>query len=130
MSEIAIGMWRLTGDAYAKRSRGVGFDLDESDNELDELCAALVTEGSAQGQDPKIAVDLALIARFYERLGDHAVNLARRIDSLAAPRRLTPRETTLASSRVSGSDIGRGPVARLRRWFKGPSAHAPRSKVL
>jgi phosphate uptake regulator len=30
-----------------------------------------------------VAVELAMIARFYERFGDHAVNLARRISTLA-----------------------------------------------
>jgi phosphate uptake regulator len=29
-----------------------------------------------------IAAQVTLLARFYERLGDHAVNLGRRIDSL------------------------------------------------
>ena len=88
VSEIALGMWRVAGNAYLKRSRDASFQLEESDNELDGLCAALVAEGLSQGDDPKIAVDLALIARFYERLGDHAVNLAHRIDAMAAPRRL------------------------------------------
>jgi phosphate uptake regulator len=31
-----------------------------------------------------VAVELALLARFYERFGDHAVNLARRVAILAA----------------------------------------------
>jgi len=29
-----------------------------------------------------IAAQVTLLARFYERLGDHAVNLARRIEAL------------------------------------------------
>lgn len=90
-SEITVRMWQLAGEAYIKRSRDAAFHLEESDHELDDLCAALVAEGLAQGDDPKVAVDLALIARFYERLGDHAVNLAHRIDAMAAPRRLVPR---------------------------------------
>ena len=33
-----------------------------------------------------IAAQVTLLARFYERLGDHAVNLARRIELLAGNR--------------------------------------------
>jgi hypothetical protein len=90
MGDVAVGMWRTAGAAYRQRSRDAGFQLAEADDALDELAATLVSTGVAQGVDPQVAVDLALIARFYERLGDHAVNLARRIDSMAAPRRLSP----------------------------------------
>ncbi|HEX9547772.1 MAG TPA: DUF47 family protein [Acidimicrobiales bacterium] len=90
MSDVAIHMWQVAGTAYHQRSRDAGFQLNEADNELDELASNLVSEGVAAGGDPGIAADLALLARFYERLGDHAVNLARRVDDMAAPRRLTP----------------------------------------
>jgi phosphate uptake regulator len=30
-----------------------------------------------------VAIEAALVARFYERFGDHAVNLARRITALS-----------------------------------------------
>jgi len=29
-----------------------------------------------------VAIELAMVARFYERFGDHAVNLARRMSAL------------------------------------------------
>ena len=31
---------------------------------------------------PAVAAQVTLLSRFYERLGDHAVNLARRIETL------------------------------------------------
>jgi phosphate uptake regulator len=37
-----------------------------------------------------VAIEAALVARFYERSGDHAVNLARRIASMT-DRRATPK---------------------------------------
>lgn len=113
-SEIALGMWQVAGAAYAKRSRDASFQLEESDNELDDLCAALVAEGLSQGDDPKISVDLALIARFYERLGDHAVNLAHRVDAMAAPRRLAG--APLAVPVLGDRGVARGPSwwSRLR----------------
>lgn len=125
-SEIALGMWRMAGNAYLKRSRDASFQIEESDNELDDLCAALVAEGLSQGEDPKIAVDLALIARFYERLGDHAVNLAHRIDAMAAPRRLagTPKAFPSLGSKASAK-WGRRPLwGRLRHRLQ-PGRMAP-----
>jgi len=88
MSEITVEMWKVAGTAYRQRSRDAGFRLTDADNELDDLATKLVNEGVAAGTEPQVAVDLALIARYYERLGDHAVNLARRVDTMAAPRRL------------------------------------------
>ena len=86
--EATIDMWQQLADAYGTRSRDAVFTLDDADAELDELCASLVSEGTSEAESPQVAVELALIARFYERLGDHAVNLARRVDALAAPRGL------------------------------------------
>jgi uncharacterized protein Yka (UPF0111/DUF47 family) len=88
MSDVAVRMWQVAGTAYRQRSRDAHFGLKEADEELDELAAGLVSDGVVAGVDPAVAVELALIARFYERLGDHAVNLARRVDVMAAPRRL------------------------------------------
>ena len=33
-----------------------------------------------------VAIELAMVARFYERFGDHAVNLARRMATLVVGR--------------------------------------------
>ncbi len=119
MSDKAIGMWRAAGDAYRHRSRDAGFRLKEADDELDELATSLVAEGVAAGGQAQVAVDLALIARFYERLGDHAVNLASRVETMGKPRRLgAPRLSLrgLAAPRVPGEKSG-----RLRRVLHGLS---------
>src|SRR5579875_1337786 len=90
MCDAGIRMWQLSSRAYAERSRDLSFEINESDDELDNLSAALLSEGAAGGVDPAVAAELALIARFYERIGDHAVNLARRSAAMVAPRRLSP----------------------------------------
>jgi phosphate transport system protein len=83
MAEVALEMWRLVADAYANRSLSAGNELDEADEELDILHENLTAEvGSAKMPVP-VAAELTLIARFYERLGDHAVNLGRRVSRLA-----------------------------------------------
>jgi phosphate uptake regulator len=37
-----------------------------------------------------VAMDMTLVARFYERLGDHAVNVARRVVYLAGTTAAAP----------------------------------------
>ena len=45
---------------------------------------AQILESHAAGTiDLQVAVQLAVVARFYERLGDHAVNIANRIRYIA-----------------------------------------------
>lgn len=120
MSNTAIGMWRTAGTAYAQRSRDAAFELADADDELDRLARELVSSRVVEVVQPQVAVDLALLARFYERLGDHAVNLTRRIDTMAAPRRMAapPRWSQLrkASARrpPPRSGVG-GWWSRLRR---------------
>jgi phosphate transport system protein len=86
MCDVGVRMWQLSSRAFAERSRELTFEISEADDELDNLSAFLLAEGAAGGGEPKVAAELALIARFYERIGDHAVNLARRSASLAESR--------------------------------------------
>ncbi len=78
MSEVAIDMWRGAAEVYASGSADV-LDLDETDEELDILHDRLTVEVAAGSMHPPVAAQVTLLARFYERLGDHAVNLSRRL---------------------------------------------------
>jgi phosphate transport system protein len=57
--------------------------LDDMDDQLDDLHVQFIHqifESHAAGTiDLQISVQLAMAARFYERLGDHAVNLSERV---------------------------------------------------
>lgn len=86
MGEIACHMWRRTADAYADRDPDAAARLEELDDELDELQVLLTAEVASGSMTIPVAIEAAMVARFYERLGDHAVNLARRITVLAARR--------------------------------------------
>jgi predicted phosphate transport protein (TIGR00153 family) len=90
MCDVGIRMWQLSSRAYAERSRDLSFEINEADDELDNLSANLLREGAAGGVEPAVAAEVALLARFYERLGDHAVNLSRRSAAMVTPRRLSP----------------------------------------
>jgi phosphate transport system protein len=84
MSEVAIDMWRGAAEVYAGEG-AEALDLDQADEELDILHERLTTEVAAGSMPPSVAAQVTLLARFYERLGDHAVNLSRRRGSPGAP---------------------------------------------
>jgi phosphate transport system protein len=84
MAEVALEMWRDAADAYGDRA-AKGDALSEADEEIDILHERLTREIAAESMPTAIGAQVTLVARFYERLGDHAVNLARRIEMLHRP---------------------------------------------
>ena len=79
MGRIGVEMWQAALDAYTERDGAVAERLDRRDEELDELHASLSAELASGALSVPVAIEMALVARFYERLGDHAVNVARRM---------------------------------------------------
>lgn len=84
MGEVAAGIWASTADAFAERSVHAASLVDALDDELDELHVGLSAELATGAMPVPVAIELAMVARFYERFGDHAVNLARRMAALAS----------------------------------------------
>jgi phosphate transport system protein len=84
MAEVALEMWRDAADAYGD-SAAQADALEEADEEIDILHERLTKEIAAESMPTAIGAQVTLLARFYERLGDHAVNLARRIEMLHRP---------------------------------------------
>jgi phosphate transport system protein len=84
MGEVATTIWRSTADAFAERSAEAANSVDDLDDELDDLHVTLTAELVAGTMPLPVAIELAMVARFYERFGDHAVNLARRLSALVA----------------------------------------------
>ena len=83
MDERACGMWRRAADCWSQRDGSAATALAEADDELDQLHASLVAELASGAMAPPVTMEMTLVARFYERLGDHAVNIARRVTYLA-----------------------------------------------
>jgi len=83
MGEVACDMWRATADAYADRTPDAADHVESLDDEVDELHVMLTAEIASGSMSLPVAIEAALVARFYERFGDHAVNLARRISALS-----------------------------------------------
>ena len=82
MGEVATTIWSSTADAFAERSVAGGKHVDDLDDELDDLHVTLTAEVVSGTMPLPVAIELAMVARFYERFGDHAVNLARRMTAL------------------------------------------------
>jgi phosphate transport system protein len=83
MGNLASEMWRDAADSWYQRDRSAAAALDLRDDEMDELYAGLTAELAAGGMTLPVAMEMALVAHFYKRLGDHAVNIARRVVYLA-----------------------------------------------
>ena len=86
MGSLASEMWRQAADCWYQRDRTAAFALGQRDNEMDELYASLIAELASGSMAMPVTMEMTLVARFYERLGDHAVNIARRVVYLAGNR--------------------------------------------
>jgi phosphate transport system protein len=85
MGDIAGTMWRRAADAFRDHDGEAGAELDVVDDELDVLHRGFVDEAASVLVGEAVS-SAALVGRYYERLGDHAVNIARRITYLATGR--------------------------------------------
>jgi phosphate transport system protein len=83
MGDLVSGMWRQAADSWYQRDRSAAFALGERDDEMDELRASLVAELASGRMALPMTMELTLVGWFYERLGAHAVNIARRVVYLA-----------------------------------------------
>ncbi len=82
MADLAAAMWTQASMAYEKRDPSVADLLDQLDESLDDLHVSFIAEVASSRCSLTTAMELTLIGRFLERLGDHAVNLARTTASL------------------------------------------------
>lgn len=79
MGIITAELWRAAADAFADRDPAAGERLEAQDDELDDLHTSLTRELLSGALTAALAADATLVARFYERLGDHAVHIAVRV---------------------------------------------------
>jgi phosphate transport system protein len=83
MGRLAADMWRQAADSWYQRDQSVAAVLKQRDEEMDELHSTLTAELASGRMALPVTMEMTLVARFYERLGDHAVNIARRVIYLA-----------------------------------------------
>lgn len=81
MATVAEAMVASVADVIAERDVVAARELEAADDEMDQLRRSsfrlLLGSDWAHGIEP--AVDIALLGRYYERIADHAVSLARRV---------------------------------------------------
>ena len=94
MDEVACGMWRWAADCWSERDGSAASALAVADHELDELHASLVAELASGAMALPVTLEMTLVARFYERLGNHAVNIARRVTYLAGSTHARPLDVS------------------------------------
>lgn len=80
MAEATIKMVNDSIEAYVKRDLALANAVIDYDNVVDEAfmrvkntLIAMITASAADGE---YAIDLLMIAKYFERIGDHAVNIA------------------------------------------------------
>ena len=80
MAEATIKMVTDSIDAYVKQDINLAKSVSEYDDVVDDAFSRvkqtlikMISENSADGE---YAVDLLMIAKYFERIGDHAVNIA------------------------------------------------------
>lgn len=82
MAEEAVRLFQLAMDSYADGDADLAGALDDMDDRLDALhkdYIQAILELYADVRDVQAAVQLALVGRYYERIGDHAVNIGERV---------------------------------------------------
>jgi phosphate transport system protein len=83
IGNLASGMWRQAADSWYHRDRSAAFTLAARDQEMNELRSSLISELASGQMTLPVAMEMTLVARFYERLADHAINIARQVIYLA-----------------------------------------------
>lgn len=83
MGSLISGMWRQAADAWYQRDSTVALALGARDDDLDELHSSLLAELASGKTALPVTMEMTLVGWFYERLGAHAVNIARRVIYLA-----------------------------------------------
>ena len=81
MAKVADSMIDAAARIVANRDVVAAAHLEDEDDEMDrlrkDLFRTLLSDSWSHGVEP--AIDLALLGRYYERIGDHAVSMARRV---------------------------------------------------
>ena len=91
MAAVAESMVGKVAHIIAERDVEGARRLEEDDEEMDQLRRSsfrlMLDESWPHGVEP--AVDIALLGRYYERIADHAVSLARRVVYLVTGQTVT-----------------------------------------
>lgn len=113
MGEQAQQLYIAAIESFVENDAAKAAAIDDMDNYLDALQRQFVQaifESHAAGRiDLQVAVQLAVVARFYERIGDHAVNIGERVRYVVTGWLPEHRGAARFRSRDDTGDIPREP---------------------
>ena len=102
MSDEALRLYRHAADAYAAGDVAMAAALDDMDDTLDgvhrDYIGSVLETCRAGDMDVQAAVQLALVGRYYERVGDHAVNIGERVCYMVSGALPPPHDAEAGSS--------------------------------
>ena len=75
-------MWELLEAAYPRRDDDIGDRLRRIDNDIDDLHVSPMACVIDAELPVPVAINVALVGRYIERLGDHAVMVASKVGTL------------------------------------------------
>lgn len=79
MAETTIAMVTESIDAYVKQDLELVREVIARDDEVDDLFLGVrqeIADDMVEAGDPMSSLDLLMIAKYFERIGDHATNIA------------------------------------------------------
>ena len=83
MSEETVRLTRSSVNSFAESDSTLAASIDTMDDKLDKVHIAFVSAVLEASLDMQLAiqpaVQLTLIGRYYERIGDHAVNIGNKV---------------------------------------------------
>jgi len=81
MGEESCRLFKLAMDSYVECDAAKAAALDDLDDRLDSIHKEYIAQifESVADREIQTGVQLALIGRYYERIGDHAVNIGERV---------------------------------------------------
>jgi phosphate transport system protein len=83
MGEQAQQLYEAAIESFVENDAAKAAAIDDMDSYLDSLqkqfIQAIFESHAGNRIDLQVAVQLAVVARFYERIGDHAVNIGERV---------------------------------------------------
>ena len=83
MGNLVSDMWRRTADSWYQRDHSAAAQVAERNNEMGKLHASLIAELSSGRMALAVTIKMTLMAPLYERLSDHAVNIAGQVVYIA-----------------------------------------------
>ena len=83
MAETTIAMVTESIDAYVKQDLELVREVIARDDEVDDLFLEVrqeIADDMVEAGDPMSSLDLLMIAKYFERIGDHATNIAKWVE--------------------------------------------------